>query len=215
MTTEQVICTCVNTIDKNASTDVLHLQNLLRNSLNGCYLTQRVQWLDHTKSGIDISPDHKLLSKNGTSSQAWDKIARSHIPLTQGLNILEFKINAKPPTFMPAMVVGVHPTNDCKAGFCEPGLHVSSVGVAFHVVAADDKTTHGINSGFDTSWMMGQTVRVEVDFIQDKIRFYADDILKMVNAETHAPSKMPGCYFTFMISAPACEIEILRSSVTV
>ncbi len=214
MTTDQVVCTCINTINKNDSDDVLNLRNLLRNSMSGVYLTQQVQWLDHTNCGIEISSDHKTLSKNSVSSEAWDKIARSHIPLTKGLNILEFKINARPPTFMPAMVVGVHPTNDCKAGFCEPGLHVSSVGVAFHVVASGN-TTHGHNTGFDTSWMMGQRVRVEVDFIQDKIRFYADDILKMENAETHAPSMMPGSYFTFMISAPSCAIEILRSSVTV
>jgi hypothetical protein len=87
-------------------------------------------------------------------------------------------------------VIGVHPHEFCEPSQCEPGVHVSSVGLYFHV-----KLLNGSN---DTTWLTKERVRIEVDFLQDQIRYYGEDgVLRICNEDSHAPSKMGTCYLTF------------------
>ncbi len=201
-----VICTCSNDL---GSKEELYLRNLLRSKLT--IVSRPVEWIDHKKTQIEISPDHKLLYKS-KGKQGWDKVVRSAQPLTRGKNILEFRVEHmdRAPLGTVSMVVGVHPTPDCEAGVCEPGFHVSSLGVTFHTVSRPNNDDH------DTSWMLNDNIiRLEVDFNADTIQVFCNGVLRMECTNSHKPSTMPNSYFTFMLSTVRMQIRILSSSITI
>jgi hypothetical protein len=207
-----VICTCVNSIEDGGA----YLRSLLRTKLTVVH--QKVTWIDHQSTGVEISPDHKYVSKV-KSNNNWDKICRSTQRLTKGRNILEFKVTKlKDPTSNDtgtAMVVGVHPNPYCVVAACEPGFHVSSVGVAYHAYQVPERQKRKSATGYDTFWMANNIIRVEVDFIEDRILIFCNEELKMENEESHKPSSQLEWYFTFMFCSPNVQIEILSSSIAV
>jgi hypothetical protein len=195
------------TVDITNTVSAVYLRELLRAQLSTKLRT--IEWVDNTNSKILISHDHRTIKKVEGDSN-WDRIARSKYPLTRGVNSLEFRLQRLPNAREePSIVIGVHPTPDCEAGMCQPGVHVSSVGVTFNT----DVNTDSVQTGGDTLWMIGNIIRVEVDFFNDEIRVLCNGEVKIKNAPTHKLSDMPNCYFNFMICFPDVEICILNSSV--
>jgi hypothetical protein len=204
MTDDLVVVSCSNTVSTDDNEELLRLRQHLR----GIMISAPVRWVDHTNSGIIISHDNKTLEKAGGNAN-WDKICRSVNPLTRGLNVIEFIVDKSDQTR--AMVVGVHPNPNCKAGLCEPGFHVSSVGISFNSSFSKTDRHNRSMQQSDTSWMVGNNIRVEVDFITDRTQIFCNGELKVSAVETHKPSKMPNCYFTFMLYAPHMKVQILTS----
>jgi hypothetical protein len=203
------VCTLIDGLDEDGK----YLRTLLRFKLHVVH--HQVTWVDHKNSGMQISPDHMTLTKQG-GMDTWDKISRSKRPLTRGKNELTFRINKIPDTSTlstsTTLVVGVHPHPNCEVAMCEPGFHVSSVGVCFGALQYPETTSRD-RMGYETTWLtVGKTIRVVLDFFEDKISVFCNDELKMVNDANHKPSKSLEWYFTFMLCSPNVEIQILSSS---
>jgi hypothetical protein len=167
-------------------------------------------WVDSSNSGIDIT-ENKYIDKIAGNSN-WDKAARTELPLTRGINVVEFVTEKIPPpvtysTHDRIIVVGVHPTPNLVAGQCNPGFHVSSVGVKFGATFLPKR----LGTEESTNWVAEGVIRMEVDFITDQIRIYCDNELLIVNTDTHKPSLLGGCYVTFMVNTPNTRVHILKS----
>jgi hypothetical protein len=66
--------------------NILDLTSLLRKQFRH---TNRICWVENKNSGVYIAPDHKEI-KRESSTHSWDTVVRSVLPLTRGLNVLEF-----------------------------------------------------------------------------------------------------------------------------
>ena len=210
MQNELVICNCVDDVQFR-NTELDSLRNKLQKTLRRIVRFTPMTWVDSSNSGITITENKYIAKIDGASN--WDKAARTELPLTTGVNIVEFVTEKDPPQDVYTMheriiVVGVHPTSNLVAGQCNPGFHVSSVGVKFGATFTPQRV--GVDEG--TNWLSEGVIRMEVDFITDQIRIYDNDELKIVNLDSHKPSLLAGCYITFMVNTPNTRIRILSSS---
>jgi hypothetical protein len=69
------------------------------------------------------------------------------------------------------------------------GMHLSSGSICFHANLLESGNNH---------WLGYEKIRIEVDFDSDQIRIFGNNVLKVVNDDTHKPSDMKTCYITFM-----------------
>jgi hypothetical protein len=134
-----------------------------------------------------VSNNYTILSKtSGTGSACF----QTEKPATRGTNSIELKITndyVNPKHVIAS--VGVHPQGQFSNS--QKSVHFTSYGITYNCLLV--RQEHG-------SWLIGNTVRIEIDFVADTIKMYCNNRLMVENDHKFCPSTMKTCYISLSLS---------------